>query len=344
MTSNGPNNQTSSPVRLVQLREPGGKRRIALVDGDRLLLLAGYDSIYELATAALHRGERLANAAIEAASDQVLDYDSIYSARSEWSLLPAFDHPHEPARCIVSGTGLTHMASAENRAAMHAKAAELTDSMKMYLSGVESGRPAPGSIGVAPEWFYKGTGTILRAHGEPLDVPAYACDGGEEPEIAGAYIIDGDGRPWRAGLMMGNEFSDHVFEKRSYLYLAPSKLRNCAIGPELVVDADFTSVPGQVTIKRNGAILWSQAITSGEAKMCHSLANIEHHHFKFEQHRRPGDAHVHFFGADAFSFGAGIALQNGDEMTIAFENFGRPLRNPVRVAGEPDSLIAVSPL
>ena len=61
--------------------------------------------------------------------------------------------------------------------------------MKMFRWGVEGGRPAPGKIGIAPEWFYKGNGTILRAHGEPLVVPAYAEDGGEEAEIAGVYII-----------------------------------------------------------------------------------------------------------------------------------------------------------
>ena len=38
--------------------------------------------------------------------------------------------------------------------------AELTDSMKMFRLGVEGGKPAPGKIGTAPEWFYKGTGTI----------------------------------------------------------------------------------------------------------------------------------------------------------------------------------------
>ena len=64
--------------------------------------------------------------------------------------------------------------------------------------------------------------------------------------------------------------------------------------------------------------------------MCHSLANLEHHHFKFEQHRRPGDAHVYFFGADAFSFGDAIELQDNDVMEVAFDGFGRPLRNPVR--------------
>jgi hypothetical protein len=35
------------------------------------------------------------------------------------ALLPAFDHPDEQARCMVSGTGLTIAKSAENRQAMH---------------------------------------------------------------------------------------------------------------------------------------------------------------------------------------------------------------------------------
>jgi hypothetical protein len=41
--------------------------------------------------------------------------------------------------------------------------------------------------------------------------------------------------------------------------------------------------------------------------------------------------HIHFFGADAFSFGDGVALQNGDVMEVAWEGFGRPLRNPIRI-------------
>ena len=56
----------------------------------------------------------------------------------------------------------------------------------------------------------------------------------------------------------GNEFSDHVLEKRNYLYLASSKLRTCAIGPELVLDPDFDLVPGEVSIQRGDAVLWTQ--------------------------------------------------------------------------------------
>jgi len=214
---------------------------------------------------------------------------------------------------------------------MNAESAAVTDSARMYQLGVEGGRPAPGTIGVSPEWFYKGCGTVLRAHGEPLHAPNFGGDGGEEPEIAGAYIIDRDGRPRRVGFMQANEFSDHVTEKRNYLYLAPSKLRECAIGPELVLDQEFNLIPGVVSIERAGGVLWSKQIATGEEKMCHSLANIEHHHFKYPAHRRPGDAHVHFYGADAFSFGAGITLEDGDLMRVSFEGFGRPLQNPILI-------------
>jgi hypothetical protein len=203
--------------------------------------------------------------------------------------------------------------------------------MKMFRWGLERGKPAPGQIGIAPEWFYKGNGTILRAHGQPLEVPAHAEDGGEEAEIAGLYFIGAEGQPWRLGMAMGNEFSDHKFEKKNYLNLAGSKLRTCSLGPELVWDAPFDSVPGRVQILRAGSVLWSQEILTGEREMCHSLANLEHHHFKFDQHRRPGDLHVHYFGACALSFGAGIELAEGDVMEISFAGFGRPLRNPVRV-------------
>jgi hypothetical protein len=261
-------------------------------------------------------------------------------------LLPAYDHPEEPARCLVTGTGLTHKASAANRQAMHAgaKPAVVTDSMRMYQWGLEGGRPARGKIGVAPEWFYKGNGTILRAHNEPLVVPSFGEDGGEEAEIAGIYFVAPDGQPHRVGMAIGNEFSDHKFEKKNYLNLAGSKIRTCALGPELVIGPDFNSAPGKVSIERAGRVLWSKEICSGENEMCHSLQNIEHHHFKFETHRRPGDVHIHYFGACALSFGEGVLLADGDWMEIRFETFGRALRNSLRVERNQDLLVTVQPL
>ena len=78
--------------------------------------------------------------------------------------------------------------------------------------------------------------------------------------------------------------------------------------------------------------------------MCHSLANLEHHHFKYDDHRRPGDVHVHFLGATAFSFADGFAIEDGDEAVIEFEGFGRALRNPVKFDRRPEQPIAVKPI
>jgi hypothetical protein len=318
---------------------------VALVEGEHLRFLAEAASVYVLAQAALRAGKALTAWASERASSERVDYDAVYRGTSTWRLLPPIDHPAEPTRCLVSGTGLTHLGSAQNRQAMHtAEHEELTDSMRMFRSGLAGGRPEPGRIGIAPEWFYKGPGTILRAHGEPLLVPSYAEDGGEEAEVAGVYLVDAEGRPRRLGMASGNEFSDHRFERKNYLNLAGSKLRTCALGPELVVDPAFESVPGRVALERAGRVLWSKEIRTGEAEMCHSLQNIEHHHFKFEAHRRPGDLHVHFFGAYGLSFGEGVELADGDVMEIRFEGFGRPLRNPVSVARTADSLVTVQPL
>jgi len=119
--------------------------------------------------------------------------------------------------------------------------------------------------------------------------------------------------------------------KINYLNLAGSKIRTCSIGPELVIDPNFKSVPGSVTIERGRDIVWSKNIATGESEMSYSLANLEHHHFKFPTHRQAGDLHIHFYGACALSFGDGIELADGDIMSISFTGFGRPLRNPLRV-------------
>jgi hypothetical protein len=328
---------------LVQLHHPARGRAVASVEDRCLRLSGGASSVYELAQLALNGGTTLREAIDRYASETLLDYDAIYEGHSEWRLLPPIDHPEGPGRCLITGTGLTFLVSAENRDSMHASNTA-SDSMIMYHWGVEGGHPAPGQIGVSPEWFYKGTGDILRAQNEPLVVPEFAEDGGEEPEIAGVYLIDPQGTPRCLGLTAGNEFSDHVVEKKNYLYLAHSKLRTCSLGPELILDAPFTSLQGRVCIHRDGAILWHREFLTGEEHMCHSLANLEHHHFRYPQHRRPGDIHVHFFGAAVFSSCEGVRLKDGDEMEISFAGYGRPLRNPLRVEPPASRLVRVEPL
>lgn len=319
-------------MRLVQIIHSEEGRKLALVEEPNLRIISGFTSVYALAAEAITYQGDITALIMQNLSDNSLEYDPIYYGKSEWKLLSSFDHPTAPMAIMLSGTGLTHKASAENRQMMHKaqETNELTDSMKMYQMGVEGGNPKTGEIGVQPEWFYKGNGAILRGHDEPLEIPPYGEDGGEEPEIAGVYINDKNGRPWRIGFTTANEFSDHIMEQRNYLYLAPSKIRNCAIGPELVINSDFNAISGKVKIIRDEKVVWEKAIKTGENNMAHSLENLEYHHFKYSNHRIPGQVHIHFFGADAFSFGAHFSLQQGDVMQVGWESMGRPLRNTLK--------------
>jgi hypothetical protein len=317
-------------MRLVQLLSEKDERKVALVNEEELLLLQGYKSIYEIVLASLLNEKSIREIINKALSGDKLDYQKVWKGTTNWNWLPCFDHPNDVNACMVSGTGLTHKASAENRNKMHDAAVTLTDSLKMYLMGEDAGKPQNGEIGVQPEWFYKGNGTVLKGHLANLDVPSYALDGGEEPEVAGIYVINMEGIPVRIGFAAGNEFSDHVMEKLNYLYLAPSKIRSCSIGPELIIDeAIFNNISGQVAVLRGDKIRWQKEIKTGVENMAHSLENLEYHHFKYANHRVPGQVHVHFFGTGAFSFGDGIKLENSDKMVVNWPDLGKPLINTI---------------
>lgn len=329
-------------MHLVQLVTAAGARAVGVPEGAGLRLVSGAERVYDLAREAAENGESLAALARARLGDAVEPYDR---ALEDGRVLPPLDHP-EPARCIVTGTGLTHLGSAEARDKMHAKlesGAALTDSMKMFRSGIDGGKPGPGEIGAVPEWFWKGDGGIVAGCGAALEQPGHALDGGEEAEIAGLYVIDGEGRPRRLGFALANEFSDHVLERRNYLLLAHSKLRPCALGPELRLGSLPASVTGTVRVRRGETVSWSGAFLSGEDNMSHSVANLEHHHFKYARFRRPGDVHIHFLGAGVLSHGAGIAAADGDVFEVDVPEFGRPLRNPLRIAAA-DPFFAPTPL
>jgi hypothetical protein len=328
-------------MNLVQLRLADGGRAVAGVDGDRLRLLDGVTTVYELALQALDHGSTLAAGAAARLGQRYESYDA---AIADCRLLSPVDHP-DPAHLLVTGTGLTHLGSAATRDAMHSvKESELTDSMKMFRMGVEKGRPGPGEVGVQPEWFYKGDGSTVAPPEGDLVMPEFAQDGGEEPEVAGIYLIGHDGAPWRLGFALGNEFSDHVTERVNYLWLAHSKLRASSFGPELRTGPLPASIEGTSAIRRNGQIIWQKPFLSGEANMSHSLANLEHHHFKYGLFRRPGDIHVHYFGTATLSFADQIRTEVGDVFEISAAEFGRSLRNRLARIDRPEALFPVKEL
>jgi hypothetical protein len=312
-------------MRLVQY-DDRGRLTVALVGDDGTLEpLAIEGGTHALAQAAIAEGGMAA--AIEARRGGArVAYDEVAQAGM---LLPPLTHPDQ-ARCLVSGTGLTHLGSADTRESMHVPLeAGASDSMKMFRMGLEGGKPAAGQVGAQPEWFYKGDGACVVAPGAPLGLPDFAQDGGEEPELVGLYVVGPDGTPCRVGFAIGNEYSDHVTERVNYLWLAHSKLRDCAFGPELRIGPAPDDIRGTSSVRRGGQVVWSKPFATGEANMSHSLANLEHHHFKYPGHRRPGDVHVHFFGTAVLSFADQVKLEPGDVMEISAEGFGRALANPL---------------
>jgi len=331
-------------MRLIQYRQDGHRHTAVVTpDGNGARVLAGAATVYDLVQMALGRGIGLETLIEELATEMTVDYAKLLASGQ---VLAPLDHP-EPARLFVTGTGLTHTGSAGARDKMHAigkpSNAPETDSMKMFRMGIEGGKPNEGAIGVMPEWFYKGTGEAVVPPGGSLPLPGYALAGGEEPEIVGLYVVDAKGAPRRIGYALGNEYSDHTTEGQNYLYLASSKLRACSFGPELRLGELPADIRGRSRVLRGGKPIWEDDALLGEANMSHSMANLEHHHFKYPIFRRPGDLHAHYFGAAVLSSAAGIKTLPGDEFEIDVPLFGKPLRNRLEPVAD-EGLVAVRPV
>ena len=327
---------------LSQIIQPDGSIGVVLREGSEAALIKGADSTYALALKAASSGRSLAAVIAEHGLGDAVDLPRM---ADEGRLALPITHP-DPAHLHLTGTGLTHLGSASARDAMHAtlQSETLSDSMKMFRMGLDGGRPAPGKIGAQPEWFYKGNGHTAVAPGSALTAPGFALDGGEEPEIAGIYIIGPDGQPFRIGWALANEFSDHVTERINYLFLAHSKLREASFGPEILVGPLPDDIRGTSRIRRGAAVIWEKPFLSGEANMSHTFANLEHHHFKYALFRQPGDLHVHMFGTATLSFADGIKPQSGDMFEIEASPFGLPLKNPLAFAPAEPGAVAVTAL
>ncbi|OYU39662.1 MAG: GguC protein [Pseudorhodobacter sp. PARRP1] len=328
---------------LSQIRNADGTLSVVAREGTEAAIVRGAASTYALASEALAQAKPLAEVIAARGLGEAVD---LVALAANGRLALPITHP-DLTHMHLTGTGLTHLGSAATRDAMHAKldgAETLTDSMKMFQMGLADGRPTPGQVGVQPEWFYKGNGHTAVAPGSALTSPGFALDGGEEPELAGIYLIDSDGTPARVGWALANEFSDHVTERINYLFLAHSKLREASFGPELLVGDLPTDVRGASRIYRDGKAIFDKPFLSGEANMSHSFANLEHHHFKYALFCQPGDLHVHMFGTATLSFADGIKPQAGDVFEIQVDAFGLPLRNTLAIAPALSGAVTVKQL
>ena len=151
----------------VSMRATDGEIAIVDADVDRydLSSLVQLDSgtsatpielLHALIDFNFHIPSNLATAAVIAIDDDVavqqVDYDKLRARLlAQGQVLAPLDHP-DPAHLLVTGTGLSHLGSADARDEMHRKLsadeeAALSDSMKMFRMGLEGGKPAPGETG-----------------------------------------------------------------------------------------------------------------------------------------------------------------------------------------------------
>ncbi|MDR6354760.1 hypothetical protein Q3H58_001431 [Pseudomonas psychrotolerans] len=156
-------------MHLIQFEDQQGQRRVGVVERGEVQQVKGATSTRTLALDAIRAGISLESQVQSLGLEPGPAYTDLLSSGR---LLPPLDH-EDPAHCLVTGTGLTHLGSAATRDKMHQQnsqeEAKLTDSMRMFKWGVEGGRPAAGTAGAQPEWFYKGDGGILVRPG--ADIP-----------------------------------------------------------------------------------------------------------------------------------------------------------------------------
>src|SRR5262249_33556676 len=118
--------------RLVQMRV-AGERYVAMISDDGARRIKHSSTTYALAQAAI-AGATTIEAVVERSgySGRV----DVTAALEAGQILAPIDHA-DPARVWLTGTGLTHLGSADARDKMHAKAhaSDASDSMKMFRMG-----------------------------------------------------------------------------------------------------------------------------------------------------------------------------------------------------------------
>ena len=130
-------------MRLAQILDEAGKRALVVTARGESRLVKGARTTLELASQAIEAGVPLRRIVAERGVGKPVD---LAGALKEKRVLAPIDHK-DPAHVLVTGTGLTHLGSAEGRDAMHrslADPAALTDSMRMFKLGLDGGKPGPG--------------------------------------------------------------------------------------------------------------------------------------------------------------------------------------------------------
>ena len=133
-------------MRLVQYLDDEGLCAVAADVGDGHRRVADAGSTYALAWDAIVAGRGLRELVAERSDPERVDLDDL---ERDGRLLPPLDHPIDPAHMLVTGTGLSHLGSAEGRDKMHKDLAEAAHAHRQHahVQARARGRQAGGGAG-----------------------------------------------------------------------------------------------------------------------------------------------------------------------------------------------------
>jgi 2-dehydro-3-deoxy-D-arabinonate dehydratase len=227
--------------RLLRVRDPSGTPRVGVVAEDELRLLAGDDMLGTLA------GGEVANVV-----DSVPIRDAQTLALPEpWTVLVPILAPETWA------AGVTYERSREARTAESQR-------RDVYELVYDAERP---------ELFLKDAANRRTVGpGEPIAARSDASWTVPEPELA--VVLGADATP--VAVTIGNDVSSRDIEGANPLYLPQAKIyaRACALGPALLVPADW-SVSYEIELRifaESGELLFADSTST--ASMCRSISTL----------------------------------------------------------------------
>lgn len=303
---------------------------VGIINGTIVNYIKKSISIYELAINSIKEELKLSDYIKKNFTFDELDYNEI--ANNYSFTLPMM--PHDLNHCFVSGFGLTHFNSVLLKYDAN-RGGRFADAQRVYLNGLDRGKPKDNEVGSRPGWFYKGNGHNLIKTGESLSVFNDSVHVGEEPELAFIYLIGKNKIPYRVGFCLGNELTDHGLEDDSAYYIAQSKFLSGAINSEICIGALPEKLLGTVEIFKNDEKKWSSDFCTGSSKMIHSLENLEYYYFRNNMNLNENDVHFLFLGVDRMSFSDGYTIEPDSEIVISSDTFKTKLVNTVRQVQSP---------
>ena len=288
-------------MHLSQITDADGARRVVFRDDTTARVVTGATTTYDLAREAIAARTTLADAVRSRGLGAEVD---LAAALAEGRVHAPINHP-DPAHLHLTGTGLTHLGSAATRDAMHAghragKADRFDEDVPHGPRGRQAGARARSAC--------SRNGSTRATARSPWRPARRSLAGLRQGRRRGAgdrrHLRD---RRRRHAVPRSASRSPTSSPTTSpsgvnYLFLAHSKLRERVVRAG---DPGSAPLPDDVAAPRascaTARLLWEKPFLSGEANMSHTIANLEHHHFKYGLFRQPGDVHVHMFGTATLS-------------------------------------------